>query len=323
MDNPNPITAPAPSANGNGRKMRTPPDVVTWLQGATLTETEAARRASKTAWKPDATGPAELLPAPAGEDEARMGRPEYCGPALAPADGGAASTKPISRPRRQPRPCLTCWRRFVPREFVRLCGLERQIADLIAERAAGRLACILEESTWLAWRAGAGWRPVDTPALLAAAMLADLENTGLVDRDGVQRMRPQTGGRAATAAGVLRALPGLPGIGTHTADWDSDPALVGLPSGEILNLTTGERRAPQREDRIRRRLGAMPATDAEYRENHDDLRHPEKCIDCGGLRPTHTVEGGAVCDDCKARRVEKYGDDWQRDRRPRSPLHRD
>ena len=47
--------------------------------------------------------------------------------------------------------------------------------------------------------------------------------------------------------------------------------------------------------------------------------HPEKCIDCGGLRPTHTVEGGAVCDDCKARRVEKYGDDWQRDRRPPEP----
>ena len=45
-------------------------------------------------------------------------------------------------------------------------------------------------------------------------------------------------------------------------------------------------------------------------------RHPERCIDCGALYPLNKVEGGAVCDGCKARRVEQYGDAWQRDRRP-------
>ena len=45
-------------------------------------------------------------------------------------------------------------------------------------------------------------------------------------------------------------------------------------------------------------------------------RHPERCIDCGTLYPVNTVEGGAVCDACKERRVEQHGDDWQRDRRP-------
>ena len=249
--------------------MRISPDHLTWLQGATLTDAEAARRACKSAWTKAADGnPAELLPAPAGEDEARIRHPKcFAGlPAAAPAAPGAASTKPISSAATAPPlpnvPAVLAG--IVPHESVRLCDSERQIADLIADHAAGRLACILEESAWFAWRAGAGWRPVDNPAMLAAAMLAGRENMGQLDRDGIPRKRPQTGGRAATAGGVLRALPGLSGIGTHAADWDCDPALVGLPNGEILNLTTGERRQPQREDRIRRRLGAMPATDAEY-----------------------------------------------------------
>ena len=248
MNNQNPITNPP------GGKMRTPPDVLKWLQGAALADSGAARRASKSAWKDG-----NLLPAPAGEDEARMRHPKCFG-----LPDGAPATKPISPAPAPADGAPDVLVGIVPHEFVRLCDSERQIADLIAERAAGRLAFVFEESSWLVWRAGPGWRPVEPATLLAAAMLAGRENMGHVDRDGVQRMRPQTGGRAATAAGVLRALPGLPGIGTHTEDWDADPALVGLPSGEVLNLASGDIRAPQREDRIRRRLGAMPATDAEY-----------------------------------------------------------
>ena len=153
---------------------------------------------------------------------------------------------------------------IVPRDHVRLCDSERQIADLIADTAAGRLSCILEETKWYTWQSGNGWRLVETPALRAAVTLAGRANLGQLDRNGEARMRPATGGRAATAAGVLRILEGLPGIETHAVDWDSDPALVGLPNGEILNLATGERLAPQLENRIRRRLGAMPATAAEY-----------------------------------------------------------
>ena len=153
---------------------------------------------------------------------------------------------------------------IVPREFVKLCDSERQIADLIAERAAGRLAYIAEESAWLAWRPGRGWQSVTTAALRAAVALAGRANLGQLDRERIRRMRPQTGGRAATAGGVLRVLAGLPGIETHAADWDSDPALVGLPSGEVLYLTTGQRQAARLENRMRRRLGAMPATAAEF-----------------------------------------------------------
>ena len=100
MNDPNPITGapPAANGNGNGRTMRTAPDHLTWLQSAILSDQEAARRASKTAWRMDANGnPIELLPAPAGEDEARIRHPEcFVGlPAAAPP-AGAASTKPIS-----------------------------------------------------------------------------------------------------------------------------------------------------------------------------------------------------------------------------------
>ena len=244
-------------APSDGHKMRTPPDMLKWLQGAVMADAKAARCASKGAWAKNADGVTELLPAPAGEDEARLRHPK-CFPA--PADG----TKPISPAATSAPPRPAALAGIVPHEFVRLCDSERQIADLIAEHATGRLAFVFEESSWFVWRAGAGWRPVDNPTMLAAAMLAGRENMGQLDRDGIPRKRPQTGGRAATAGGVLRALPGLSGIGTHAADWDCDPALVGLPSGEILNLATGDIRAPQRTDRIRRRLGAMPATDAEY-----------------------------------------------------------
>ena len=279
-----PPAGDTPPARRRGVPMRTPPEILAALMGAEMSDQEGARRACNSAWRRwdgegpaplDASGksiekgaPCELLPAPAGEDEARIRYPQHFGlPALAPALAPAgASTKPISPARTAPPlpdvPAVLAG--IVPREFARLCDSERQIADLTAEHAAGRLASVFEESAWLAWRAGAGWRPITTAALLAAVTLAGRANHGMVDRDGVPRMRPQAGGRAATAAGVLRILAGLPGIETRAADWDGDPVLVGLPSGEILNLATGNRRPAKREDRIRRRLGAMPATDAEY-----------------------------------------------------------
>ena len=279
---------------------RISPEHLTWLQGAAGAVAEMARRACKSAWAKDADGKVtELLPVPAGEDEARLRHPQAfcshppdlltrglkgwadglarcakCNGAVRVADTAAlealpaapagASTKPISPAATSAPPRPGALAGIVPHEFVRLCDSERQIADLIADSAAGRLACILEESAWLAWEAAPGWRPVDTEALQAAVTLAGRGNLGHVNIKGEISMRPATGGRAATAAGVLRILGGLSGIGTHAADWDCDPALVGLPSGEILNLATGDIRAPQRTDRIRRRLGAMPATDAEY-----------------------------------------------------------
>ena len=173
-----------------------------------------------------------------------------------------ASTKPISPPDAPDAPDALVG--IVPRERVRMCDSERQIADLIADHAAGRLVSVFEESAWLAWRDGRGWEPIETPALLATAAAVGRANLGGINAKGLEVWHPATGGRAATAGGVLRILAGLPGILTHAAEWDADAALAGLPNGEILNLATGNRRPAKREDQIRRRLGAMPATDAEY-----------------------------------------------------------
>ena len=60
--------------------MRTSPEHVKWLLGAVTSDSATARRACKSAWKLDDEGnPVELLPAPAGEDEARMRYPQaFC-----------------------------------------------------------------------------------------------------------------------------------------------------------------------------------------------------------------------------------------------------
>ena len=160
-----------------------------------------------------------------------------------------------------PGPVLPAGLAFVPSGLIRPCESERDLADLITEHAAGRLAYVHEERAWFAWTAGAGWRPVTTETLRGAVAAIGRANYGSVNRDGELSMTPRQGGRAATAGGVIQILAGL--VETHAADWDADPVRVALPSGEILNLATGERLPPRREDLIRRRLGAMPATDSE------------------------------------------------------------
>ena len=81
-----PTEPPAPPPG----KMRTPPEIVKWLEGAVTTEREAARAACKSAWRLDERGkPAELLPAPAGVDEARMRYPQYFAAYGGAAPGGA------------------------------------------------------------------------------------------------------------------------------------------------------------------------------------------------------------------------------------------
>ena len=57
---------------------------------------------------------------------------------------------------------------FVPAGLVKPCESERDIANLITEHAAGRLAYVHEERAWFAWTAGAGWRPVTTARRYAA-----------------------------------------------------------------------------------------------------------------------------------------------------------
>ena len=306
MDSQNPTTAPPASG-----KMRMSPEAVKWLDGAVLrppgmpvkplgeyseaerTEIDAygmreyARRACESAWrKYDGTGPApldasdkpikkgapvELLPPPAGEDEARIRYPQYFG--AAPTRGATAPGRTI-RPPDEPAPGAP-GSAIIPAEYIRLCIAEIDLARLIVDTAAGRLRRITESGEWLTWRDGDGWRPFTYDALLAAVALCGRENLGSRNRKGEEYPTPGPGGRSSTAAGVIRELAGLPGVQSAAADWDRNPGLVGLPGARLLDVRTGEQHAMTRDNLIRRQLAAAPAdADAFARSRFSSLiRH--------------------------------------------------
>ena len=278
--------------------MRTPPHLVKWLQGAaTLTDTECARRASQSAWRRwdgegsaplDASGkplkkgdPCELLPAPAGEDEARMRYPQcFVLPAEAPALSAGATDPKVRKaavrkarkaakdgpaPPPEIRRSTATW---VPPILdgimpgpLRLCNGEDELTELIREHADGRLARVREDGQWLAFRDGAGWRPVTDGEMLKGAATVGRLNLGSTDSAGEVTLNPRTGGRATTAAGVLRLLAGC--VESSAADWDADPAVVGV-GGAALELRTGTMRPAVAADRLRRRLASAPADDDAY-----------------------------------------------------------
>ena len=71
--------------------------------------------------------------------------------------------------------------------------------------------------------------------------------------EGVARKRMRsTTGRIATELEPLLV---------YSGGWDADPRLCGLPDGRVLDLGTGAKRPARPEDRITRRLGAVPDGD--------------------------------------------------------------
>ena len=60
------------------------------------------------------------------------------------------------------------------------------------------------------------------------------------------------GARTRLVAGELEPLL------AYRGEWDADPALAGLPDDRVIDLATGHIRDAQPEDRISRRLGAVP-----------------------------------------------------------------
>ena len=76
--------------------MRTSPEHLAWLMGAVIPDAEGVRRTVKSAWLHDENdNPVELLPAPAGEDEARIRHPQYFtgeAPAVAQLPPGKSAT---------------------------------------------------------------------------------------------------------------------------------------------------------------------------------------------------------------------------------------
>ena len=292
--------------------MRMRPEVVKWLDGAVLRPPgmptkplgeyseaeraeihaygmrETARRACESAWRKwdgdgpaplDASGkpikkgaPCELLPPPAGEDEARIRYPQYFG--AAPALGAAAPGRTIRPPDEPaPRPGAP-GSAIIPAEHIRICLAESDLAGLIADTAAGRLRHVAENGEWLTWHDGNGWRPVTYSALLAAVALCGRENIGTRTKDGDEYLTPRLGGRASTAAGVLRELAGWRGVESAAADWDRNPGLVGLPGARLLDVRTGQLHPMTRNDLIRRQLAAAPAdADAFARSRFSSLIH--------------------------------------------------
>ena len=277
--------------------MRISPEHLTWLQGAAGADAEMARRACQSAWRRwDGEGPAPLdasgkplkkgdplvlLPAPAGDDEARLRHPEYF---ATPAEAPAAEDAKVRKARKAavrkarkaakaapaPPPPITRSPPKVPAVLegivpgpVRLCDGEDALAELIAEVADGRLARVRDDGTWLAFRPGSGWLTVTDSEMLKAAASVGRANLGSKSSDGEVTMNPRTGSRATTAAGVLRLLQGCDGVGTEASAWDSDPAMVGV-AGDALDLRTGTMRPARASDRLRRRLAAAPADDHAY-----------------------------------------------------------
>ena len=76
---------------------------------------------------------------------------------------------------------------------------------------------------------------------------------------------PRTGGKASTAAGVIRLLAGSPGIETEADTWDAD-SRVGI-DGDVLDLRTGAITPARLDYRIRRRVAARPASPDDYQRS--------------------------------------------------------
>ena len=151
----------------------------------------------------------------------------------------------------------------IPERFVQVCSDERTSADAIVQHADKRLAYVRDDGAWLTFQLGAGWNRIHDDVILARVAAFGRENYGTQNKKtGEVTMHPRTGGRAATAAGIMRVLKGL--IGSDGDEWDSNPAVVGIAGGDVLNLTTGARRRMMVIDKLRRRLSAAPATPDEY-----------------------------------------------------------
>ena len=144
---------------------------------------------------------------------------------------------------------------------IRLCTGEDELCELIREFAEGRLGRVGDDGQWLAFHAGRGWLGVTDGEMLKGAATVGRLNLGSRDSDGSPTMNPRTGGRATTAAGVLRLLAGC--VESAASTWDSDSALVGV-GGDALHLRTGTMRPAVAADRLRRRLAAAPADDDAY-----------------------------------------------------------
>jgi putative DNA primase/helicase len=132
---------------------------------------------------------------------------------------------------------------------------EDGIATAFAERYRDRLRYDHDRGRWLDW-SGAHWRE-DTTALAFARARNLGRELGADQKPGTR----QRLGKAATAAAVIRLAESDRMFARTSSDWDSDPWLLGTPSGPV-DLKTGELLAPLQHQGITKITAVAPDPDA-------------------------------------------------------------
>ena len=102
---------------------------------------------------------------------------------------------------------------------------------------------------WVEWKDGQWVRRTLPPRRLTAAVI---RSTCGEDDKAVKSFD-----KSSVQTGVLKTI----AEGCERREWDSDPNLLGLPNGTVLDLVTGDVRDQTRKDYITRSTGAMPAED--------------------------------------------------------------
>ena len=113
------------------------------------------------------------------------------------------------------------------------------------------------------WRLGFGWcrwTPAGWNHDIAGAHLEKIADLGRrvfvrLGNDGEPKPDPRSGGRKSTAMGSAT----LAQDRRCATGWDTDPDVLGLPDGHLVNLHSGEVRRRTRDDLIMRSATAIPA----------------------------------------------------------------
>ena len=240
-------------------KMQTPPELLKHLRARTGTIQEACRGACKSAWGKNDKGETILLPAPAGEDEARLRFPQYFDGAapVTPRKGGTVAGLYGGGAARQFNDGLP-----IPRERTGPeCWSEEDAAKSLAHLCKGRLAYIHQTGEWLKF-GPRGWEALHRTAIEEAC--ADFAQWNILAKNakGEHVPAPRSTGRKSIGRAVAQLLE--PMMGTELPDWDAAGNLIMMPDGGLLDVFTGRRRRSTPADRIRRRVPVAPATEADY-----------------------------------------------------------
>ena len=241
-----------------------PPELLARFKAAVGPAGEIARRACRTAWEEDDKGePVGLLPAPAGEDEARIRYPRFFTGGAVAAPNGSGTIPPGVPPANNTGATGTTDGLPIARHLTELCSSEEMAAKEIAKQSAGRLAYIHQTGEWLAF-GPSGWKTVHRTAVEEACAEFAHWNIGTPGKESGDppKFSPRTTGRKSVGRAVTQLLE--PMIGTEFAEWDAVGNLIMMPDGVVIDVFTDMRRKSTPADRLRRRVPVPPASEPEY-----------------------------------------------------------